>query len=862
MLQLARQKSIENNTKNQYYNNTNNNINTKSESPIQKAKNWGTTIWSTEYALKFLEKIVHTLRLDDLKRKQELQDDQQQYKKLNKKKIKHFKGDYIKVESFQKIYRPIYRELKNWPMINLRRRLTGSPFDKIDGSQIGDTTGGNRKNSNRKKLSSNLVSTNQQQKKSTTATPTRNMTRKSRTKTTTAIRVSGNNKTNSGTVGGEGGTKDIIEINTVDNTNNTKQCGYCELCHLEYDVLTVHLQSKEHVNFVKNDKNFLTLDNLINSGSANVEQFLKLNTSETSNNQNSTRKNGTINNRQSQQNSEKLSSPPPSQHSKQQHKTLSTPPSSPSSPQTKPPYLNNSSSSNNNNRKRSSCGNNKNTINNYKILNNSNNYSDSIIEKNISNGVTTVANARVKAATSTSPLGSDDSPDEDIKEKYLPRAKSILNSRLKRKSSKISPPLAEIPKKTITRSAKIFADVEVTPDLLIDDSKGGPRSRRESCKRVNYAEPREEDDGTVEDKYGVHVRISDNSAANPTIKINESIRWRAPSPLARDRPPMKSPLLYGTLMEERKDPKRNLLKPVVTLERKNYLPDSCNLTSPSSTTKTYTNREMDPKTGLIVKFKRVRQAELNLLHDEAENFMFPKKEPFSDCETDEDRQSTSEPMEMSADIVSSEAEPMIMRQYKDYPKSNSLKIKEEHIECLKVKEEIGENSEDTSGQTECQIKSEDGGDDDEEMCENLDSKGSKRSRTCNRKRRNQLEAFLDDNYDYYKFENPSSRLRFQDAPVQSLSIDSSKNNENSSNVIDSTEDRTGVCSIENSKVFHIETDKNEDGKWKSVDLKAKEIDKYKFAFERVPNAEPWYEAFQRQDECRERIYEYFGNTGK
>lgn len=36
----------------------------------------------------------------------------------------------------------------------------------------------------------------------------------------------------------------------------------------------------------------------------------------------------------------------------------------------------------------------------------------------------------------------------------------------------------------------------------------------------------------------------------------------------------------------------------------------------------------------------------------------------------------------------------------------------------------------------------------------------------------------------------------------------------------------------------------------------------KFSFERVPANEPWYLTFQRQDEHRERMFEYWGNTGK
>lgn len=35
-----------------------------------------------------------------------------------------------------------------------------------------------------------------------------------------------------------------------------------------------------------------------------------------------------------------------------------------------------------------------------------------------------------------------------------------------------------------------------------------------------------------------------------------------------------------------------------------------------------------------------------------------------------------------------------------------------------------------------------------------------------------------------------------------------------------------------------------------------------FSFQRIPNNEPWYETFSRQDNHEERVFEYWGNTGK
>lgn len=67
-----------------------------------------------------------------------------------------------------------------------------------------------------------------------------------------------------------------IKTNNDDVKPNSEKCGYCEKCRVEYDVLALHLQSKEHLNFVKNNDNYIALDSLINSGT-NVENFLRMN---------------------------------------------------------------------------------------------------------------------------------------------------------------------------------------------------------------------------------------------------------------------------------------------------------------------------------------------------------------------------------------------------------------------------------------------------------------------------------------------------------------------------------------------------------------------------------------------------------
>lgn len=56
----------------------------------------------------------------------------------------------------------------------------------------------------------------------------------------------------------------------------SENTGYCEICRVDFRSRTKHLQSSQHQNFICNDNNFLSLDNLINTG-ANIEAFLMKN---------------------------------------------------------------------------------------------------------------------------------------------------------------------------------------------------------------------------------------------------------------------------------------------------------------------------------------------------------------------------------------------------------------------------------------------------------------------------------------------------------------------------------------------------------------------------------------------------------
>lgn len=212
-----------------------------SQSPVQIAKTFGTPIWTAEYALRFLEKVLNDTRNFNKERTHNSHYHQHNHHHHHKRShnAKILKGNYIKIESLNsKNYRPVYREFKSWPKIHLSIGNNSSPFD----SENKEMTRKNNRNTNT---------------------------------TTTAATV---NKANNHQMGI---TKSIVATGGNTNhenkkeENSDKQCGYCEICRVEYDVLKQHLKSDEHLNFVKNDDNFISLDKLIKD-SSNVDKFLNL----------------------------------------------------------------------------------------------------------------------------------------------------------------------------------------------------------------------------------------------------------------------------------------------------------------------------------------------------------------------------------------------------------------------------------------------------------------------------------------------------------------------------------------------------------------------------------------------------------
>ncbi|KAF5306162.1 hypothetical protein FQR65_LT07438 [Abscondita terminalis] len=117
----------------------------------------------------------------------------------------------------------------------------------------------------------------------------------------------------------------------------------------------------------------------------------------------------------------------------------------------------------------------------------------------------------------------------------------------------------------------------------------------------------------------------------------------------------------------------------------------------------------------------------------------------------------------------------------------------------------------------------------------MDSISSESSVVKKKRRLTQAEAFILDNQRYYKFETPVSRLRYQGSYLSPISA---KNN--------------GEFGVKHSRVKDISNKLQQE-------KPQLELDDLKFSFEMVPNAEPWYGTFQRQDKGEEcyTCYNYF-----
>lgn len=193
-----------------------------------------------------------------------------------------------------------------------------------------------------------------------------------------------------------------------------------------------------------------------------------------------------------------------------------------------------------------------------------------------------------------------------------------------------------------------------------------------------------------------------------------------------------------------------------------------------------TNEQSSEKP-VVVRFKRVRQSELSLLSDEAENFMFGDARRDSQESTDD---SSADESVLPGDTESS-----------GNRRSSSLLLTSPNKENSKFNED--------------------------------DSRDSLLCGRIRKRRRTQAEALMNDNENYYKFQSPGSRLRYQ-APLLGIKDEN---------------DRDGPLDRLHGRHDLVCPSRPSD-----------EVEKMTFSFEVVPRSEPWYQTYQRQDEGAEYWY--------
>lgn len=675
MLQRARTHTCDTST-------TNNRGPSLAHSPIQLAKSWGTPVWTPEYTLKFLEKVTNNLvYTSDTKSIAggHSNNTSHHHHKPKAANAKRLKGDFLKVESFDRNHRPYYQEFKRWPTINLNSFIGTCPF------LSGDSDIPNRDRSL-------CIQPLKEPKKDDDAPATAIAT------TVAATKI--NESVDNNTMTRKSRSKHMR--NTAKNDlkhSSDKQCGYCEICHIEYDVLSVHLQSTEHTNFVKNNDNFLALDTLI-SNSASVQSFLTVN-----------------------------------------------------KPQPKIDI------------------------------------DSGIFGKRTGKRVGKLYRPEDIEIKQTADLkitaeyiklnGTNFTPPPMMTRNSRRTEMMLIDSPTKPDSTKVKAQRSPV------KSEQANEDDDDEDEEDEDEPLTKMRARRESAKRINYAEPKEDEENSNDSKVKLQkIRL-------------RGIRWRAPS--HEDHPSVTQPIVYKVVEES-----SNSKSMISAVER----------TSAGNNRKEPLVEQNKPSGGIKVRICRVRESELSLLTNEADNFMFPRVN--SELATDEDRHSTSEREDASVEIVSSELEQITQRTRKQSDASS------------------------------------------------VDA-NSKRKR-----RRNHLEAFLTDQTEYYKFDKPDSRLRFQEAPFQPFLTrfdhDMTSSGRGSTTIPSATATRSMMmhCTSPTSKLNDSLRD-TEDRKGAipydvSKMLTNSTVKMHKFAFERIPSTEPWFETFQRQDDCREQIFEYWGST--
>ncbi|XP_066598574.1 protein chiffon-like isoform X2 [Prorops nasuta] len=710
--------------------------------PLDNAQSWGIPIWATDKLKAWLDKIYTSLK--DTNSLEYLKDNSWQNSRRNLK-VKNLKGSYLKFESFDRRTRPVFIELQTWPFINYNSEAGECPFDTKRKERA-------EKNIvNKDKNKRHIQPLNKDQDKE--------MTRRPRTTASRARR-----------------TEQLV-------------AGYCEICRVDYRDLSKHLQSEQHMNFVRNEDNFLSLDTLINAG-ANVEAFLKLNGGK------EIRKNCNLfpNGDRSLHNAvlpdDKGAKSPKSLENfavdeikmvqcNGARRNLELKLSSPHNLRTRAKH-----ESGHLLRSKGSP---------WHEMEKSEKFYDKLegfTIKKRSKGTIWIEEEdpddKYNDIDELKRIKRDDEREEVLKDFNLVPCKdsvSLKNDSLK--TDVESNTAIECPPNH--KDNRIETLESARTDTLNCEKVNGFSANCIQKKLMdevedNVQERLRNDEERLEEEEVVMIQEREGKVEDPGLLKTRTLRRGARATRGRHRLSVEERLIEDNRAYYKVEVLGNKL-------RSSAVP-ACNLSNSPCKANEEKKDAPSSEKPVVVRFKRVRKSELSLLSDEAESFMFgeTKRDDSSEVSDPDNssvlpRDTESEERYTSSICLSSSL-------------NNSSPLKQELL-------------------------------DDESQDSNF-GRAKKRRRT-------QAEALIKDNADYYKFEVPGSRLRYQ-APLTGIRDPSD------------LEDKPG----------DQENSENDVGiMYPSKPSPA--VEKMKFSFEAVPKSEPWYQTYERQDKGAE-LWHYFSES--
>ncbi|XP_025161028.1 uncharacterized protein LOC105188490, partial [Harpegnathos saltator] len=758
---------------------------------LDNAQSWGIPIWSTDKLLTWLEKIYVSFHEKyNLKHLKQIN----QYKPEKDLKVKNLKGSYIKFESFRRNTRPVFLELSAWPTLNFDGDPGSCPFDtkkqvKQAGRLIGREVKENKKNIE-------YINKEEQSKE---------MTRRPRATAARARR-----------------TEQLVS-------------GYCEICSTRYDDLTKHVQTEQHVNFARNDDNFLSLDRLINAG-ANVEAFLKLNGTKDIEkdcnlfpNEDNNLHNVVLPEEKVTKNTKTLSNFSVDEIKMVQcngarrnlNLKLSSPHNLRARAKHESGHLLRSKGSPWHEVEKSEKFYDK--LEGYTIKKRSkgtiwieeedpeDKYAEDIIKepkqedykiKPFSKDLDEVYHTNNKEDNVNSKHNTEP---PNLQQTVVHTQNCIINSRRisedadylkskdhdKRNGDENSGPF----ECTINENDVVENNFIVNISMLCNDES----FHRDNCALQTMDARKFADDTALLDTTDIvcnghskNSRKLDHTVVKPLQGENTRYVKSKHHPRAGRRGGRNIRGRHRLSVEERLIEDNRAYYKVEVLGNKlrsSAIPGSNSQHATSKDGDDEEKKEETPSSEkpVVVRFKRVRKSELSLLSDEAESFMFgePKRDDSSDVSYGD--QSSLLPRDTESDINEMNVSP-------SSPLISSSPVKPEVIE--------------------------------------EDSQDSVHLGRARKRRRTQAEAFIRDNTDYYKFETPGSRLRYQ-APLTGIkdAVDGGERAKKSSEANNRAAAQAYCDDVD--KIYPSKP--------------SAEIEKMQFSFEAIPQSEPWYQTYQRQD---------------